>query len=124
MSGLTASDAATLRKVIGLFDSDIDGEVLSAIRAARTILDRSGMRLAELFAAPTPRPALQPIPVTPATAPQRQAWACLSQPHLYNAKELSFLRSMEAWRNPSANQLDWLRRLHNHLVANGQARAA
>lgn len=103
--------ATKLGKLIRLFGSDRDGEVVAAAGALRRTLASNGSDLHELAklvtASPAPAPAQDWLTVA--------RW-CHARGHRLNDRERGFLRSMaERVCNPSEKQLAWLSAIHVRL---------
>ncbi len=99
MSALDPADARRLKGILSRLASDHDGEILAAAAAATRILDKAGLRFADL--APTPRQAVMPVcaaPVRPRAEllrpHQRRAMAMLMASVPWNAWERGFIEDM------------------------------
>jgi hypothetical protein len=111
-----------LAKLIRLLASEIDGEVLAAVRALGRALKQSGCNFHDLAS----------IVEVPSTAPsaraeadlrnhfggddgetelpwQRMVNVCIGHPGCFTSKERQFLQTMQRWRGtPTRKQLNWL----------------
>ena len=110
-----------LAKLIRLLASDVDGEVLAAVRALGRALRASGCDFHDLAS----------IVEAPATAPSDRTeadfrnhfdgddetelpWqlmvdACTNHPGRFTSRERQFLQTMKRWRGtPTSKQLNWL----------------
>ena len=111
-----------LAKLIRLLASDVDGEVLAAVRALGRALKASGCDFHDLAG----------LVEAPSTAPsgragagfrdhfdgdddetelpwQRMVDACTDQPGRFTSKERQFLQTMQHWHGtPTPKQLNWL----------------
>jgi hypothetical protein len=111
-----------LAKLIRLLASDVDGEVLAAVRALGRALKASGCDfhdLASIVEAPSPAPSARAetdfrdrfggddeeieLPW------QRMVDACTDRPGRFTSKERQFLGTMQRWHGtPTPKQLNWL----------------
>jgi len=121
--------APKLGKLIRLFGSDRDGEVLGAVRAAERTLKGAGLDWHALADAigrePEPAVYLDADPDEPATWRDLAAWCCQHDGGRLTAKERRFVRDMAARLvldgSPSDKQAAWLRAIYANL-RNGDAR--
>jgi hypothetical protein len=108
-----------LAKLIRLLASDVDGEVLAAVRAMGRALKASGCDfhdLANLVEAPATAPSgsagggFRDHFADETELPWRRIVdACTDQPGRFTAKERQFLQTMQRWRGtPTPKQRDWL----------------
>jgi hypothetical protein len=112
-----------LAKLIHLLASEIDGEVLAAVRALGRAIKASGCDFHDL-ASIVEAPATAPGVTHPETdfrdhfggdddeteLPwQRMVDACTDQLGRFTAKERQFLQTMQCWQGtPTPKQLNWL----------------
>ena len=108
-----------LAKLIRLLASDVDGEVLAAVRALGRTLKASGCDfhdLAGLVEAPSTATRARPASTTISTDDdetelpwQHMVDACTDHPGRFTSKEWQFLQTMQHWHGtPTPKQLDWL----------------
>jgi hypothetical protein len=97
--------AERLAKLLGLFGSHHDGEVLAAARKAHALIRQLDMTWHDLIAA------------APATSDWRTiANACRAQAHRLSAKEFNFVANMVLSRRaPSAKQAAWLHDIYERV---------
>jgi len=107
---LNAVDVDRLVKLLGMLGSDYDAERASAALMADRLVRERGLTWNDVITAP----------------PQERPWhkmalRCEAHAHLFNTRELSFIRSMTGWRGEmSEKQRAWLVDL---FVRSGGARS-
>ena len=115
-----------LAKLIRVLASDVDGEVLAAVRAMGRALKASGCDfhdLANLVEAPATAPSgsagggFRDHFADETELPwQRMVDACTDRPGRFTSKERQFLGTMQRWHGtPTPKQLNWLAALFERV---------
>jgi hypothetical protein len=112
MNALAKADRAKLAKVLGLLDSDREGEALAAARAAARLVKQRGIGWAQV---------LEPPPIEK-TLPELGTWRqtvarCLERPGSLRSWEVGFLRDLPGFRRLSGKQRYCLKEIADRVLS-------
>jgi hypothetical protein len=107
-----------LGKILGLLDSNFEGERLAAVAAATRLLDRHGMKWCEVLVIPQAPAA--PVRSAPATNWQRVCAELAKHPGSLRVWERNFVASLPTFSTLSPKQRNILEQLETRVLGGGK----
>jgi hypothetical protein len=114
MTALAKAERAKLAKVLGLLDSDREGEALAAARAAARLVKQHDTTWREVIEPPAIEKKLPELGVWRETVAQ-----CLERPGSLRPWEVGFLRDLPAFRRLSSKQRYCLKEIADRVLKRG-----